>query len=340
MPVLAVPSVRIYQTTHIPKGIQKKLQNEKILKIALSILTLGLYYVAVLILDKIQAKWINHGFMPASFNPKSAVPHPDRIQIETFDHVRLDAREILCKKKTDKWITFFCPNGALYEDVQEQYVDLARRVKANILFFNYRGCGHSGGKVKPATELLLDGSAVVEHLKAKDVPLKNILLYGHSIGGGVAATVAEHYKGIKIINDRSFKAVSDVVSSFATRIIGPIVKITRYEINAFKSWLTIPDENKGVVYHPEDGIVGNKRVGLYNSVKKLIKKEHPERCDSRLGLADQHKPARVKLKEESKMPPGLTRQQKFRYGQMAHCRAPYENERKEIVKLAKRLLAN
>lgn len=318
---------------NLPEAIQKKLKNERITYIVLSILTLGIYALAVFIMDKIQAKWINPlAFMPSTRHKPIGSPHPDRIQIPTYDKVNLDAREVLCETPTNKWVIYFCPNAALYEEVMP-YVD-AGELGANVLFFNYRDCGHSEGTLKGATDLLLDGCAVIEHLKRKGVENKDILLSGFSIGGALALTAAEHYQGIKYLGDRTLASISATVTAFATCIAGAVVKLTRFEIPAFKAWKNIPDQHKAVIYHPKDGII-RKPASLYTAEKKLRKKEHPEWQVAKTtkagkqayGLADQHKPTHVKLVDKYPVS-----------GQYAHCRPHFPEESAAIVAIARQLL--
>lgn len=316
----------------LPKAVQKKLLNEKITYIALSILTLGLYALGVFIMDKLQARWINMAFMPSVNKKPFAGPHPSRIQIPTFDNVKLDARELLCKNPTNKWMIYFCPNAALYEDVMYHFDP--ELLKANILFFNYRDCGHSEGTLKGGTSLLLDGCAVVEHLKRKGIENKDIETFGFSIGGAVAPTVVEHYPGMNYMGDRPPRSISAVVSSFATPLVGGLVKLTRFEINAFKAWKKIPEQNKAVIVHHKDGVI-KYPASLYKAEKQWRKKTHPEwrvekttkKGKKAWGLADQHKPTHVKLVDNYDIT-----------GQEAHCRPYDRKEEKAIMQIVKQML--
>lgn len=323
--------VQPLQKMDLPAAVQKKLRNEKIRYIALSILTLGVYALGVFVIDKLQVKWINRAFMPSAGKKSLAQRGSENFKIPTYDGINLDAKEFLCEKPTNKWIIFFCPNAALYEDFIRMFSKDALR--ANVLFFNYRGCGHSEGVLKGgATKLLLDGVAVMNHLKKKGVENKDILLYGFSIGGAVAATVAEHYEGVKYFGDRAPARISAVVRSIASCIAGAITKLTRFEINAFKSWKKIPDANKAVSYHHQDGVV-KYRTGLYYLEKQRIKKAHPEWREAKIGkaaygLAQAHKPAHVKMSDSGRVD-----------GQIAHCR-PYSPEEAlaAFLPIIKRLL--
>ena len=53
--------------------------------------------------------------------------------------------------------------------------------------------------------LVEDGKAAVQYLKDAGVRETNIVLHGHSLGGGVATQVAHHFKDTMLIHERSFR---------------------------------------------------------------------------------------------------------------------------------------
>ena len=62
-----------------------------------------------------------------------------------------------------------------------------------------------------------DGVAVVEHAIQKlGVKEENIVIHGHSIGGGVLAFLTRHFKKCVFVNDRSFWDLGAEVRPAAT----------------------------------------------------------------------------------------------------------------------------
>ncbi len=73
--------------------------------------------------------------------------------------------------------------------------------------FNFRGVGGSTGWPVEATDLSIDGHAMIKFLTDQGVNERDITLHGHSLGGAVAVDVARTHPSVKVISDRSFSYV-------------------------------------------------------------------------------------------------------------------------------------
>lgn len=308
-----------FHLSHYPKAIEKKIKSHKATRIALSVLTLGVYALSDLIWKKIKVKLLNHFFLPATFI-KEAVFQPYReaflkkhgdecksVQIKSSKDVVLDAMQIKPEGvESKKWMIYFCPNAATYEELLDTTYRLAKNFGTNLLVFNYRGVGLSKSKPTSAFQLTQDGAAVVEYLKSKqNVSNENLLLYGHSIGGGVSTTLMEYYPEARIVNDRSFSSTNAVVRAVCGPLLGRLPKWMGYQIDAWKHWKKIPREQKLTIYHHADAIIRYRGASLYYREKLELKKQHPQWCEPKrlkhiprrgeVGLQERYKPARIKL---------------------------------------------
>ena len=82
--------------------------------------------------------------------------------------------------------------GDCYEKHLESMKQLANHTGAKVVSFNYRGVGDSAKiTANSAADLISDGKAMFDHLVKQGLNKENILLYGHSMGGGVAAEIAQ-----------------------------------------------------------------------------------------------------------------------------------------------------
>ena len=177
-------------------------------------------------------------FNPAQFNPdpylfyegsfplkketyENGKPFLTPVQIQTKDQVRINAYDIRNEKAPEdpskqKWIVYCNPNATSAEalirecKVPENVFD---QTNCNLLMFNYRGTySDDSASRQPAPlfsrELIYDGEAAVEYLLSQGVPEENILIQGHSLGGGVATHVKASYPKAALLNDRSFRSVS------------------------------------------------------------------------------------------------------------------------------------
>lgn len=138
------------------------------------------------------------------------------MKLRTEDGIALDGLEYVnnqTEPATQRWIIWFNPNGAAYEEEFPFLVKYANEVGASILAFNYRGVGLSLGSPKTSRDLVRDGEAAMAELLRRGVQAEHILLHGHSMGGAVATHVRSLFPKGPLINDRSFRSLGSVTES-------------------------------------------------------------------------------------------------------------------------------
>jgi fermentation-respiration switch protein FrsA (DUF1100 family) len=93
---------------------------------------------------------------------------------------------------------------------------VARRLATrgfNVLLFDYRGYGQSGGEVGAESGLYADGDAALAYvLENKDATPAKVVLYGESLGTAVAADVASRHSCGAVILESGFSSASSVAS--------------------------------------------------------------------------------------------------------------------------------
>lgn len=313
-----VTSVKFSAGKYTPKEVKKQVIFHIVRDIALSILTGGLYAIGLAIKIGIA----NKIFMPATFNKrrkrvniepedqkiKDSLP---KVQIKTFDGVKLDAREVKHFPNSNKWVAFFGGNGYWYENHVRECVNKAHDLGLNVLLFNYRDISESKGYLTDGYQLTVDGSAVVDYLKHHhQVKEEDILLYGHSQGGGVVAQLKSIYKSVKIVSDRSYSTTSKVGTSFAKGnclkgLLECISKCFRYHIDAHKHWKKAPEKDKVIIYHKDDQVIDYRQASLYYADlehKKKNSKFTEVKPDGRIVLKAEHKGNRIRLKNQDPHP--------------------------------------
>ncbi|MBF0137585.1 MAG: alpha/beta hydrolase [Magnetococcales bacterium] len=86
---------------------------------------------------------------------------------------------------------------------------LFQRVGWSTLLFDYRGYGKSAGQPSEAGTYA-DGQAAWDYLTGfRGIPAHKIILYGHSLGGGVATWLAVRHPPGGVIMEGSFTSVPD-----------------------------------------------------------------------------------------------------------------------------------
>lgn len=132
-----------------------------------------------------------------------------------------------------RWTLFSNGNGEFYEDKpihSREFKQIITELNSNAILFNYPGVGASTGI--PTRKALANAyRAMLNFLedKEKGIGAKEIIGYGHSIGGGVQADgLASHklQKDVKyvFVKSRTFYNLSSVASSLIHPIFGLLVK--------------------------------------------------------------------------------------------------------------------
>jgi pimeloyl-ACP methyl ester carboxylesterase len=88
------------------------------------------------------------------------------------------------------------------------------------LLVNPRGVGSSAGSIHPQG-LIIDGDSLYQYAQSLGYPENRIDLYGHSMGGAIAAEVKSCHPrtgGITIL-DRTFSKVNTLARAYAPRIL-------------------------------------------------------------------------------------------------------------------------
>jgi predicted alpha/beta hydrolase len=209
-----------------------------------------------------------------------------RVAIRTDDGVTLDGAEYIASPATDKWVIWFLGNGGFFEVYLPMLEDFGCAVGANVLAFNYRGVGSSEGFPESEYDVIQDGVAAMKHVLCKDGvdnDEKKVLLYGHSLGGGIAAFVRAKYPSGAIISDRSFSRIANVPKSWLVHLPVPdqykkklesgldflLASVWRWDLHAFSQWRRITG-HKMIIYAKDDEVISHSVASLYTSVKQLL----------------------------------------------------------------------
>ncbi len=191
----------------------------------------------------------------------------EQITIKTIDNVEIDTVKIK-NDKSDKWIIYFWGNSDCYEYHLEDLKTISLKTGANIYTGNYRGVMRSKEKIQSTQDMVYDGKAMVEKLLSEGVPEENILIYGNSIGGGVATEVASNYPKVHHCNERSFGTLIDLVNAYVPvigTVLGIIAWLAGWKFNSVKNFQKI-EGKKMVIYSEIDEIIPFQ-ASLYKALK-------------------------------------------------------------------------
>lgn len=126
------------------------------------------------------------------YMPETCANCPENILVETNEGQRLHGWYFKTKVKNPKGTVFFLHGNA--NNISTESVGMIWLLERgyNLLTFDYRGYGISQGK-PDIKGVLQDGLEWTEAIfKDKQVDKNNIVLYGQSLGGAVAAHIARY----------------------------------------------------------------------------------------------------------------------------------------------------
>jgi uncharacterized protein len=145
--------------------------------------------------------------------PDSANLKYKSIYLRSEDGVKLSGWVVLSDKDTlgSPWLLFCHGNASdiSYIDYIERY-KLFARLGINVMTFDYRGFGESDGNPSEAG-LYKDAIAVYNYLTlTKNVPPEKIIIYGHSLGTGVAIELATRVPAAALVVEAGYQSVPEV----------------------------------------------------------------------------------------------------------------------------------
>ena len=153
-----------------------------------------------------------------TFFPQRAIgptPHDvglayDAVSFRTEDGIELSAWFVPAPRA--RATVLFCHgNGGNISDRLE-YIEMFHRLHLNTLMFDYRGYGQSGGKpTEPG--LYRDAEAAWGYLtQTRGTPPGEVVVFGESLGGAVAAWLARKEKPGALVISSAFTSLPDIAA--------------------------------------------------------------------------------------------------------------------------------
>ncbi|MGD9309148.1 MAG: alpha/beta hydrolase [Desulfosarcina sp.] len=133
----------------------------------------------------------------------------DEVMLPTPDGERLYAWWLRVPH-AEKTILYFQENGTniSYRTSRLRTFD---KMGLNALLIDYRGYGKSTGRIKQEAHIYNDGATAWNYLVAeKGIQPQDIIVWGRSLGGGVAAEIAQYKNIAALILESTFYSLNDI----------------------------------------------------------------------------------------------------------------------------------
>lgn len=191
----------------------------------------------------------------------------ERVLISAAMGLELDTVLIRPPKPSEKWMLYLKGNGEFLEHMLQEMVPFSQQLEANVIICHPRGVGRSTGYPIRVQDFVDDAASVAAFYAHQYGFLEeNLLLLGHSFGGGIAAELAQkHFPRSPLVIDRSFSRLSDSVGSFTGKlrfIICPLSKMLVGDLSTIHAWNEIHHENKLIIFARRDEVIDFEKASI------------------------------------------------------------------------------
>jgi alpha-beta hydrolase superfamily lysophospholipase len=136
-------------------------------------------------------------------------------------------------RKPSRWVLLCHGNGGNM-GAKIDTVELLIGFGLGVVIFDYRGYGQSGGQLTREADILMDGQTYYNELRQQT---HHIILYGESMGGGVAANLADRNPCDALILQSTFTSLSERawesypflpvrwLNRYPLDVIGPVIRL-------------------------------------------------------------------------------------------------------------------
>ena len=189
------------------------------------ILTLiSAYGVVIVLVFLTQSSLVYFPMRSVDMSPKKIGLDYEEVQLETSDGVTLSSWFIPAKEQ--RGVLLFCHGNAGNISHRLESIRIFHDLGLSVLIFDYRGYGRSEGSISEEGTYL-DAEAAWEYLvKDRHIKASEIILFGRSIGGSIAAKLAAKRQASALILESSFTSITDLGAQVYPYL--PIRLLSRY----------------------------------------------------------------------------------------------------------------
>lgn len=151
-------------------------------------------------------------YHPQPTDPALEAPPPAPIQdipLKTADGTNIHARWAPFPNATDT-VLYFHGNGGNIEDWGGAVREIYQQMRMSVLIVDYPGYGRSQGKPSEAGCYATANAAYRWLTETQQLPAQRLLIWGESLGGGVAVELASRVPHRALVLVRTFTSLPDV----------------------------------------------------------------------------------------------------------------------------------
>ncbi len=248
------------------------LKTALVMLINLLLFALSAYLVFALVIYLFQDRYVYHPSREMVGTPEQIGLKFEGVFFEAEDHAKLHGW-YLPAKSARATLLFLHGNAG---NISHRLESLAifHELGLNVFIFDYRGYGHSLGR---PSELgtYLDAVAAWRYLTRKrGIPANEIIVFGRSLGGGIAAWLAARHPPRALVLESTFTSVEDMGRYMFPWLPVRLLARYRYDTLANLRYVRCP---LLLVHSPDDDIVP------YSQGRRLLEAASEPKYFLRLG---------------------------------------------------------
>lgn len=222
------------------------------MRMMLSILAtlVALYVVIVALAYFFQERLLYFPLRTLTSTPASRGLAYEDVWLETRDGVRISGWFIPAAQPRATLLFFHGNAGNISHRLDS--IETFHRLGLNTFIIDYRGYGQSEGK-PTETGTYLDAAAAWRYLvEDRQIPAEEIIIFGRSLGGAVAAWLAQQQSPAALILESTFTSAPDVAASAYPFL--PVRQLTRIDYNTLQRVAEIKAPIL-IVHSPDDNVI-------------------------------------------------------------------------------------
>ncbi len=214
-----------------------------------TVLLLVAYVVFISVLSVFQSKLVYMPFKDLVVTPEVLPLEYESIYFKADDGTRLHSWYI--PKKDAKTTLLFLHGNAGNISHRLDSIEIFHNLNINVFIFDYRGYGNSDGKANEQNTYDDAKTAWDYLLKHKKIKPEDIIIFGRSIGGTIAAELATRVKAKGVILESTFTDIKELAGDMYPFIPKQLIKfnygVTQHLKNINSPTLIIHSEDDEVV---------------------------------------------------------------------------------------------
>ena len=185
------------------------------------------YIIFVGFLFVFQSHYVYYPERVLSVDPGNIGLYFESVSFETMDRVKLSGWFV--PSESARGVILFCHGNAGNISHRLESIQIFHRLGLDVFIFDYRGYGQSEGK--PTEDgTYKDAEAAWRYLiEEHQAHPKEVIIFGRSLGGAVAAWLAQHHTPGALILESTFTSFPNIASTLYPYL--PVKLLLRYKYN-------------------------------------------------------------------------------------------------------------